>query len=122
MITIEDEVLKAYAEQKSVIYNKVLTFSELADELIASIKANLSYNYFIRATKSCERFNDFLKTRNLDNKPISEITVRDVQLFFNSFASGYAYLSAYAWTLAKGFGRRTRYKACFLPRIAAHLL
>ena len=89
-LAYEDEVLKAYAEQKSVVHNKVLTFIELADEWIANIKANLSYNYFVRATKSCERFNDFLKTRNLDNKPISEITVRDVQLFFNSFASGYA--------------------------------
>ena len=89
-LAYEDEVLKAYAEQKSVVSNKVLTFSELADEWIASIKANLSYNYYIRATSSCERFNDFLKTRNLENQPISEITVRDVQLFFNSFASGYA--------------------------------
>ena len=31
-LAYEDEVLKAYTEQKSVVYNKVLTFSELAEE------------------------------------------------------------------------------------------
>lgn len=37
-----------------------------------------------------KRFNEYLITKRLDKKPLSEITVRDVQLYLNTFTSGYA--------------------------------
>lgn len=89
-LAYEDEVLKAYTEQKSVVYNKVLTFSELAEEWVQTVKSNLSYNYYLHARDVTKRFNDYLITKRLDDKPLSEITVRDVQLYLNTFTSGYA--------------------------------
>ena len=88
-LAYEDEVLKAYTEQKSVVYNKVLTFSELAEEWVQTVKSNLSYNYYLHARDVTKRFNDYLITKRLDDKPLSEITVRDVQLYLNTFTSGY---------------------------------
>ena len=87
-LAYEDEVLRAYDEQKSVVSNKVLTFSELADEWVQTVKSNLSYNYYLHARDVTKRFNDYLITRRLDDKPLSEITVRDVQLYLNTFTSG----------------------------------
>ncbi len=89
-IAFEEEVARAYHEQKTVANNKVLTFSELAEEWVQSIKANLSYNYYLHAQDATSRFNKFLIEKHLDKKPISEITVRDVQLYLNSFLTGYA--------------------------------
>ena len=66
--------------------SKVLTFSELMKEWQANIKANLSISYYLRAQEVGRKFNAFLVEQHLDDKPISVITVRDVQMFLNSFA------------------------------------
>ena len=52
----------------------------------ANIKANLSISYYLRAQEVGRKFNAFLIEQHLDDKPISVITVRDVQMFLNSFA------------------------------------
>ena len=88
-LAFEDEVERAYADRKTQICNKILTFSELAEEWVQTIKNNLSHNYFLRATEVVQRFNRYLTEKHLDQKPISGITVRDVQLYLNSFSSGY---------------------------------
>lgn len=52
---------------------------------MVTIKANLSINYFHRARHTTDLFQEYLQEINLDKKPISEIKVRDVQLFLNRF-------------------------------------
>ena len=66
--------------------SKVLTFSELMKEWQANIKANLSISYYLLAQEVGRKVNAFLVEQHLDDKPISVITVRDVQMFLNSFA------------------------------------
>ena len=89
-IAFEDEVARAYAEQETAVRDKVLTFAELAEEWVQMVKSNLSYNYYLHARDVTKRFNEYLITKRLDKKPLSEITVRDVQLYLNSFSTGYA--------------------------------
>ncbi len=78
--------MKAYKEETTVLRSKVLTFSELMKEWQANIKANLSISYYLRAQEVGRKFNAFLVEQHLDDKPISVITARDVQMFLNSFA------------------------------------
>ncbi len=85
-IEFEEDVAKAYQEETTVLRSKVLTFSELMKEWQANIKANLSISYYLRAQEVGRKFNAFLVEQHLDDKPISVITVRDVQMFLNSFA------------------------------------
>lgn len=85
----EEEIATACANQMEYIHTAVLTFSELAAEWIRSIDAHQSHNYYIHAKNACTAFNDYLKSIGLDKKPISEIKVRDVQLFINTFDKGY---------------------------------
>lgn len=85
-IEFEEEVLKAYEYGTSVRQTKVLTFTELMHEWQENIKTNLSISYYTRAQDVEKKFNEFLVERNLINKPISAISVRDVQMFLNSFA------------------------------------
>lgn len=85
----ENEVANAYKDQMAYIHTGVLTFSQLAQEWISSINAHQSHNYYLRATDVTNIFNDYLKTVGLDKSPISDIRVRDVQLFINSFDKGY---------------------------------
>lgn len=84
-IEFEDEVKTAYLEQTTALSNKVLTFAELMKEWKANVLANQSISYYIAAQTVEKKFNIYLKERHLDNKPISAITVRDVQMFLNSF-------------------------------------
>ena len=86
-LAFEDSLLTAYQEQKTEIRTKVLTFNELLQEWKANIRANLSLGYYHRVEEVEGKFNDFLKERGLYDEPISAITVRDVQLFLNSFAN-----------------------------------
>ena len=86
---LEQEIADSYKNSVEYIHTGVLTFSQLAKEWIAGISAHQSHNYYLRATAVCEVFNDYLKTVGLDRKPISDIRVRDVQLFINSFDKGY---------------------------------
>ena len=85
----EQEVADSYQNNVEFFHSRVLTFSELANEWISGINSHQSHNYYLRATDVCKLFNDYLKTIGLDKQPISEIRVRDVQLFFNSFEKGY---------------------------------
>ena len=62
---------------------RILTFKELAEEWLHFLKENLSFNYYTRAKETIKLFNDYLTKRGLTQKEISEITVRDAQLFFN---------------------------------------
>lgn len=89
-LAFEEEVARAYAEQETVVRDKVLTFAELAEEWVQTVKSNLSYNYYLHASDVTKRFNEYLIGRHLDKNPISVITVRDVQLYLNTFMSGYA--------------------------------
>ena len=85
----EEEIANQYRNQVEHIHTGVLSFSQLAQEWIQSISAHQSHNYYLRATEVCKRFDDYLKTVGLDKRPISDIKVRDVQLFINSFDKGY---------------------------------
>lgn len=67
--------------------NKVLTYPQLHSEWMATIKKNYSPAYYARAVDVEKHFGDYLKEKNLYDVPISEITVRDVQLFLNSFTT-----------------------------------
>ena len=65
---------------------RILSFAEIAEEWLDYLKENLSHNYYIRAKETVGLFNDYLMKIGLAQKPISEITVRDVQLFFNDYS------------------------------------
>lgn len=86
-IAFEEDVKQAYEDYTEVLRTKVLTFSELMQEWKASVKANLSINYYSRICEVEKQFTAFLMQQKLDKKPISAITVRDIQLFLNSFES-----------------------------------
>ena len=64
---------------------RTLSFAEVAEEWLNYLKENLSINYYIKAKDTVKRFNDYLTKMGLFGKPISEITVRDAQLFFNQY-------------------------------------
>lgn len=85
---IEKEAFR-YEEEANITFeeqndkDKILTFKEFANEWLKTLEKTLSYNYYRRAVYTIDKFNDFLEKENLDKKPISEIKVRDVQLFLN---------------------------------------
>ena len=85
---IEKEAFK-YEEEANITFeeqndkDRILTFKEFANEWLKTLEKTLSYNYYRRAVYTIDKFNDFLEKENLDKKPISEIKVRDVQLFLN---------------------------------------
>ncbi|HCH74777.1 MAG TPA: hypothetical protein DEV87_06325 [Clostridiales bacterium] len=85
----EQQIADAYRNKVEHIHTAILTFSQLAEEWINGINNHQSHNYYLRATDICKLFNDYLKTVGLDKRPISDIKVRDVQLFINSFDKGY---------------------------------
>ena len=84
-IEFEEEIAAAYKRETEEVRTRVLTFTELMTEWKAHIKANLSVNYYERAEEVESRFTEFLREQHLDDKPISAITVRDVQMFLNTF-------------------------------------
>lgn len=87
VIAFEEEVARAYREHDVSVKARVLTFHELMAEWKENIRINLSISYYERACEVEKKFNEYLKEVRLYDKPISEITVRDIQLFLNSFAS-----------------------------------
>ena len=89
-IAFEEEITRALEAQTLEIHTHVLTFAELMAEWQESIKANFSKNYYERSFSVANKFNVFLQERHLDKRPISDITVRDVQMFLNSFSVGYS--------------------------------
>ena len=84
-IQFEEDMRKMYLDENSRYKNKVLTFAQLGKEFVENVKTNLSISYYLRAKEVVKRFNKFLKESNLHNEPISEITVRDIQMYLNSF-------------------------------------
>ena len=62
-----------------------LFLPELMKEWMAHVKADFSLSYYGRAETALTKFVAYLKENNLYDKPISEITVRDVQVFFNRY-------------------------------------
>lgn len=49
------------------------------------IKATRSANYYEKICDTEKKFTTYLQDKRLIDKPISEIKVRDIQLFLNSF-------------------------------------
>ena len=81
-IEFEDKVTEEY--EKTVNFSsRILSFPELAKEWKQSIKLTLSHSYYLRAEDIERKFNKYLLRVGLYNKPISEIKVRDIQLFIN---------------------------------------
>ena len=82
---MERDVQQAYQNAETEIHTRVLTFPELMEEWKKTIRATRSINYYTKICDVEKRFNCFLKERRLIDKPITEIKVRDIQLFLNSF-------------------------------------
>ena len=84
-----EEVARAYEAGQNVgksARNKVLTVNELASEWLEHIRNNLSINYYLRAKEVVRKFDNYLQVRGLADKEISEITVRDVELFLKQYS------------------------------------
>lgn len=84
-----EELARAFQENQNVnsnTRNKILTVRELADEWIEHIRNNLSISYYLRAKEVVQKFDNYLQVRGLADKEISEITVRDVELFLKQFS------------------------------------
>ena len=84
-IEFEEELAKAYELKTDVKKLKVLTFDELAAEWLERVKKNWSINYYLKGIRITKKFSDYLKNNKLSDKPVSDITVRHVQMFLNIF-------------------------------------
>jgi len=80
----EEKVLQAYKDELENTA-RILSFPELMKEWKTTIKRNLSHNYLLRAEDLEKKFNLYLHAKNLYHKPVSDIKVRDIQLFFNEY-------------------------------------
>ena len=76
--------------------NGVLTFSELIKEWREHVLKHHSKNYYHKIGETEKLFTQFLIENKLAFRPISEITVRHVQLFLNSFSTGESKPTPYA--------------------------
>lgn len=83
---MERDITVVYQNAEREIRTRVLTFPELMQEWKTTIKANYSVNYYERACEVEKRFTEFLRQQHILDLPISDIRVRDIQLFLNSFA------------------------------------
>lgn len=84
----EEKIKYEGVTSAAAVSDRVLTFSELIKEWEAHVLNNLSKNYYRRICDTEKRFLQFLIDNNLAHRPISEITVRHIQLFLNTFSSG----------------------------------
>jgi integrase len=84
----EDEIRDAYERECSEIRTRIPTFPELMAEWKENIKSTLSYSYYEKACDTEGKFNEFLKEQKLFKVPLSEIKVRDIQLFLNKYIMG----------------------------------
>lgn len=82
----ELEIQAAYEAGAQVIHTRIFTFSELLAEWAESVKQSLSYTYYKKILKTGELFQAFLEERRLGKAPITEIKVRDIQMFLNRFS------------------------------------
>lgn len=83
-LEFEDEIHRRYSNK---FKQTILPFPKLAAEWLQFIFDNLSKSYYLRAEETIKLFTNYLKRNGLSNMPISEITVRDIQLFLNGFSS-----------------------------------
>lgn len=84
-IEFEEKVKTEFQDGVTATRNKVLTFSELMKEWKTNVLNTQSISYYERICDVEKKFTEFLIERQLAYRPISEITVRDVQLFLNGF-------------------------------------
>lgn len=84
-VEFEASIEDSYRSGAASVMNGVLTFSQLSNEWIIALENNLSESYYLRAVEVKEKFEAYLKEQKLYNRPISDIKVRDVQMFLNSF-------------------------------------
>ena len=84
-IEFEETVKTEFQEGVTAARNRVLTFSELMKEWQKTVLNTQSISYYRRICEVDRRFTAYLTEQQLANRPISEITVRDVQLFLNGF-------------------------------------
>ncbi|MCM1368222.1 MAG: site-specific integrase [Roseburia sp.] len=84
-IEFEEDVARAYREGTAAVLARVLTFPELMNEWMAHVKSDFSISYYGRADTARKKFFEYLKEHKLYDKPVTEITVRDVQMFFNQY-------------------------------------
>ncbi len=105
----EEQITSKYKAATTDQRNRILTFKELMSEWKAGIKKTLSINYYERANHLDKLFSEFLEKNHLADRPISEITVRDVQRFLNSFTT---YQTKYGTTakLKKDFPKNTNFR------------
>lgn len=81
----ESELPPEERKEKFIPSDKVLTFEELSDEWIAHVLKDFSVGYYTRGLRTLSLFKEYLEKRELANKPISDIKVRDIQMFLNGF-------------------------------------
>ena len=84
-IEFEETVKTEFQEGVTAARNRVLTFSELMKEWQKTVLNTQSISYYRRICEVDRRFTAYLTEQQLANRPLSEITVRDVQLFLNGF-------------------------------------
>lgn len=82
-VEFEASIEDSYRSGTTSVMNGVLTFSQLSNEWITALENNLSESYYLRAVEVKEKFEAYLKEQKLYNRPVSDIKVRDVQMFLN---------------------------------------
>jgi len=86
-IPIEDETpTEEEKEEDGINYpDSETNFDGLAQEWLAHVLRDYSVGYYLRSKRTIELFNEFLQKKGLYEKQISEIKVRDIQMFLNTF-------------------------------------
>ena len=84
-IKFEEDLRASLFMHQAKPINRVLTFDELTNEWKRHVLQHLSKNYYKRIEDTQNKFNIYLKSINLYSSPVSEITVRHIQLYLNSF-------------------------------------
>lgn len=85
-IEFEAQIEEACLAEMEPPPDRVPTFAEVMTEWLEGIRNNLSYSYYDHGVRTFNLFMKFLEENRLHKVPISEIKVRDVQKFLNSFA------------------------------------
>lgn len=83
-IEFEEEVARAYREGTAAVTARILTFPELMKEWMEHVRAELSINYYNIVVEVEKKFTAYLIEHKLADKPITAITVRDIQVFLNT--------------------------------------
>ena len=100
-IAFEEEVSRAYREDKTQFRSKVLTFSELMREWKATVKENLSLCYYERIENVEKLFNRYLEQRGLAKEPFCGL---DYDEYFETVIG----LKPYSPETIKGYRRILR--------------